>query len=136
MKTEVDNGIYCACIVVVLHSLILSGEEKAALTAKEIAQDYSIDNLQDDFYNGAKSVLSQLSKTEHSNQEVIRFIPLYTKFLKKFNSDFSPKSFLKRTFRGQVFSKGEVNNLEKSSKMITLFFIHCLSGTARPEWFE
>ena len=32
MKTEVDNGIYCACIVVVLHSLILSGEEKAALT--------------------------------------------------------------------------------------------------------
>ena len=136
MSAQINNDVYCASIVAVLSHFLQEGEESAKQTAAELAQDHGTRNLEGEFLNGARSIAEQFSKTEHSNQEIIKYIPLYIRFLRRYNSDFSPKSFLNKTFRGAVFSSKEVNNLEQSTKRITIFLLRCLSGTAEQDWFE
>ena len=136
MNNEIDNDIYCSCIVVVLLYLLDAGEERAKLEASEIANAYDVKALEGEFFDSAKSIAEKLSKTEHTNQEIIRYLSLYTKFLKRYNSNFSPKSFLGRTFRGKAFSSKEVNSSDQAISRIIAFLLRCLTGTGEPDWFQ
>ena len=136
MNNEIDNDTYCSCIVLALIYLLRSGEERAKLEASEIANAYDVKALEREFFDSAKSIAEKLSKTEHANEEIIKYLSLYTKFLKRYNSNFSPKSFLGRTFRGKAFSVSEVNNSDQAISRIITFLLRCLTGTAEPDWFK
>ena len=66
MSAEINNDVSCACIVTVLLFFLGEGEESAEQIARELAQDYGVNNLEYEFFNGAKSIAEQFSKTEHS----------------------------------------------------------------------
>ena len=135
MSKEISNDYYCCSIIGVLQFLLKEGEESAISVAKEFA-DGKDPVLAEEFLMGAKSLAEKLSKTKHSTDEILPFIPLYLKFSKKFNSDFTPKSFLMKTFRGEVFSKSQINNLHESEQRVLAFLLRCLSGIADEAWFR
>ncbi len=135
MSKEINVDVYCASIIGVLQYLLKEGEESAKSVAKEFA-DGKDPILAEEFLMGAKSLAEKLSKTNHTSEEILPLIPLYIKFLRKFNSDFTPKSFLKKTFRGSIFSKSQINNLHESEKRVLAFLLRCLSGMADEDWFR
>lgn len=136
MKSEINRDIYHANIILSLQYLLIHDENKAKNIAREIAKEYEVYDLSDDFFNGAKIIAEQFSKTEHKSAEIVKYIPLYIRFLKKYNPDFSKKSFLNKTFKGSAFASKEVNNLEQATKNITLFLIRCINGVADNDWFS
>ena len=81
------------------------------------------------------SVKSTYVFIELRSSEIVKYIPLYIKFLKKYNPDFSKKSFLNKTFRGSAFNSKEINNLEQATKNISFFLIRCINGAAENDWF-
>ena len=136
MSVELDNDIYCASIAVVLIDLLRSGEEAAKLQAKDMAESYGVISLEAEYINSAQSIADNLSKTDHSKEEILRYLTLYIKFLRNYNSDFSKKSFFGRTFRGNVFGSPVINNPDQAISRITAFILRCLSGTAEQDWFR
>tara|TARA_B100000900_G_scaffold407877_1_gene421277 strand:- start:2232 stop:2642 length:411 start_codon:yes stop_codon:yes gene_type:complete len=136
MKSEINKDVYHANIIVSLQYLLIKGEDSAKLIAKENAQHWKTPDLEDDFFNGAKLIAEQFKKTEHQSSEILQYIPLYIKFLKKYNPDFSKKTFLNRTFRGAAFNSKDINNLEQATKNISFFLIRCLNGAAEHDWFS
>ena len=135
MKSKINTDIYHANIILSLQYLLTHGEDQAKNIAMEMAQEYKVYDLGSDFFNGAKLIAEQFSKTEHQSSEIVKYIPLYIKFLKKYNPDFSKKSFVNKTFRGSAFNSNEINNLEQATKNISFFLIRCINGAAENDWF-
>ena len=129
-----NNDVYCGSIIVVLQYLLLENEESAKSTAVAFAEGKS-PLLADEFLMAARSLAEKLSKTSYSTDEILSMIPLYIKFLRKFHSDFTPKSLFKKTFRGSIFSASEINNAKESEQRILAFLLRCLTGMADESWF-
>ena len=136
MSIKLDNDIYCASIVVVLVDLLRSGAETAKLQAKDMAESYDVISLEAEYINSAQSIADNLSNTGHTKEEILRYLTLYIKFLRNYNSDFSKKSFFAKTFRGKVFGSPVINNPDQAITRITAFILRCLSGTAEQDWFR
>ena len=136
MKSEMSKDVYHCCIIVSLQRLLIQGEDSAKLIAKQLARDHQVPDLENDFFEGAKLIAAGFKQTEDKSSEILKYSFLYIKFIKKYNPDFSKKTFLNRTFRGDIFQSKEVNNLDQARRNITVFFLRCIQGVAEPDWFS
>lgn len=136
MSIELDNDIYSALTAAVLGGLLRSGEEGAKAAAKELTETYDVIPLQAEVINSAQTIADKLSKTDHTKEEILGYLNLYTNFLRNYNSDFSKKSFFGRTFQGKVFGSPVINNPDQAISRITFFILSCFSGTAEQDWFR